>query len=79
MNGLAKVFEIEPAGVNWPRAVAFLDVGPGGTSEILRNVVAERAKADQMLWAHRGHIALGSPTWSACRAPGARVCRIWAI
>ncbi|TDC12703.1 FUSC family protein [Actinomadura bangladeshensis] len=27
MNGLAKVFEIEPAGVNWPRAVAFLDAG----------------------------------------------------
>lgn len=27
MDGLAKVFEIEPAGVNWPRAVAFLDVG----------------------------------------------------
>ncbi|MEV4673545.1 MULTISPECIES: hypothetical protein [Actinomadura] len=53
MNGLAKVFEIEPAGVNWPRAVAFLDVGPGGASEILRNVVAERAKADQ--------IGLGTP------------------
>lgn len=27
MSRLAKVFEVEPAGLNWPRAVVFLDVG----------------------------------------------------